>query len=175
MLGETLFTEADIEEALARLGRELAADYAGRSPILVTVLRGGFMFLADLMRAVPLPLAVDFLSVSAYGPEAGDLGTVRVLKDLQEPITGRDVIVVEDIIDTGLTLNYLLGFLQARRPASLVVCALLDRSVRRIVDIDVKYKGFEVSDDFMVGYGLDHQQLFRELPYIASFSRESDG
>lgn len=175
MIGETLFSAADIEEALARLGRELAADYAGRSPILVTVLRGGFIFLADLMRAVPLPLAVDFLAVSAYGPEVGDLGTVRVLKDLQEPITGRDVIVVEDIIDTGLTLNYLLGFLRSRRPTSLTVCALLDRSVRRIVDIDIKYKGFEIPDVFVVGYGLDHRQRFRELPYIASIEGESDG
>ena len=175
MLGETLFSAADIDEAIARLSRELVTDYAGSSPILVTVLRGGFMFLADLMRAVPLPLAVDFLAVSAYGPEAGDLGTVRVLKDLQEPITGRDVIVVEDIIDTGLTLNYLLGLLRSRRPASLTVCALLDRSVRRIVDIEIKYRGFEIPDVFVVGYGLDYQQRFRELPYIASLTPEFDG
>ncbi len=173
MLDETLFSEDDIGQALTRLSGQLTTDYAGCAPVLVTVLRGGFMFLADLMRAVRLPLSVDFLAVSAYGPHAGDLGTVQVLKDLQELIAGRDVIVVEDIIDTGLTLNYLLELLRAGRPNSLSVCTLLDRSVRRIAQIDIEYTGFAIPDVFVVGYGLDYQQRFRELPYIAKVKIES--
>lgn len=160
-----MFTAEDIGSVAKKLGHEITRDYQGRRPLLVSVLRGGLIFLADLMRQIDLPLSVDFMAVSTYGPEV-TTGVVQVLKDLDELITGRDVIVVEDIIDTGLTLNYLLRILRARQPASLEVCTLLDKSVRRIANIHIAYKGFDLPDVFVVGYGLDFEQRYRNLPFI---------
>jgi hypoxanthine phosphoribosyltransferase len=124
--------------------------------------------MADLMRQISLPVAVDFMAISSYENENPDSGFVRILKDLDENIEGRDVLVVEDIVDTGMTLNYLLGYLQARRPASIKVCTLLDRRARRLVDVPIEYVGFEIPDEFVIGYGLDFGQIYRNLPFIAT-------
>lgn len=160
-----VFTEAEIEEAVAEMGRQITKDYSGRAPLLVSVLRGGMVFVADLMRHIDLPVSVDFMAISSYGPKA-PLGVVQVIKDLDDLITKRDVILVEDIIDTGLTLNYLKQILLAKEPASLNICTLLDKSVRRIANIPLAYKGFDLEDVFVVGYGLDFNQSYRNLPYL---------
>jgi len=155
-----------IAERVAALGKEISADYAGREVVLVTVLRGGLYFLSDLCRRVDDPVRLDFMAISSYGraPHVG--GGVRITKDLDEDLEGKDVLVVEDIIDTGLTLNYLLGVLKARRPASLAVAVLLDRGQRRIADVPIAYRGFEMPDIFAVGYGLDLHGRYRNLPYL---------
>jgi hypoxanthine phosphoribosyltransferase len=162
--GDTLITARELRERVAELGAEITRDYAGRDLVLVGVLKGVFVFMADLMRAIRLPLSVDFLAISQYRP--GDRG-VRLVKDLDRPIAGRHVLLVEDIIDTGLTAAYLVRTLQARRPASLKMCILLDRPRRRLIDIPVAYRGFEIPDAFVVGYGMDYKQQFRNLPYVA--------
>jgi hypoxanthine phosphoribosyltransferase len=162
-----LFSEEQIQSRVADLGRAIARDYAGRSPVLVTMLKGAVVFLADLFRAIDLPVRVDFMSISSYGGDSEATGgVVRILKDLDQDIGGEDVIVVEDIIDTGLTISYLLATLRARQPASLEVCALLDKTVRRILPVEIKYRGFECPDRFVVGYGLDHGERYRNLPLI---------
>ncbi|MDP1809372.1 MAG: hypoxanthine phosphoribosyltransferase [Actinomycetota bacterium] len=171
IIDRVLFSAEDISAVVNKLGLEITRDYEGRRPLLVSVLRGGLIFLADLARRIDLPLSVDFMAVSTYGP-AVTTGVVQVLKDLDELITGRDVIVIEDIIDTGLTLNYLLQILRARQPASLEVCTLLDKSVRRIANIHIAYKGFDVPDVFVVGYGLDFEQRYRNLPFIGVLKEE---
>ena len=168
-----LFGEDEIRRRVRDLGADIGREYAGRSPLLVTVLKGAVIFLADLIRATDLDVGLDFMSISSYGGSGRAAGVVRILKDLDEDITGRDVIVVEDIIDTGLTLSYLLGSLRARSPASLEVCALLDRSVRRIAPIGIRWVGFDLPDVFVVGYGLDHQGRFRNLPFIVAVDRQS--
>jgi len=159
-----LYPAGQIRDRVARLGEEITRDYAGRDPVLISVLKGGAMFHADLLRAVGVGAGVDFMSISSYGGGPG--GVVRIMKDLDEDIGGRDVILVEDIVDTGLTLSYLLTTLGAREPASLEVCALLDKAVRRITPVDVRYRGFECPDRFVVGYGLDYAELYRNLPHI---------
>jgi hypoxanthine phosphoribosyltransferase len=169
---ETLITAEELRERVADLGARITVDYAGRDLVLVTVLKGGLFFLADLCRAIDLPLAFDFMSISTYGP-AAVTGEVRITKDLDERIGGRAVLVIEDIIDTGLTLNYLLGVLRSRDPASLEVCVLLDKDVRRIVDLPIAYRGFSIPDSWVVGYGLDHRQVLRNLPYIGILSEEA--
>ena len=164
-----LFSEEQIQSRVADLGRAIARDYAGRSPVLVTMLKGAVVFLADLFRAIDLPVRVDFMSISSYGSDSeASGGVVRILKDLDQDIGREDVIVVEDIIDTGLTISYLLATLRARQPASLEVCALLDKTVRRIVPVEIKYRGFECPDRFVVGYGLDHGERYRNLPMIVA-------
>ncbi len=175
-----LFDERQLARRVAELGREIRGEYAGRAPVLVSVLKGAAIFLADLIRAIDLPLAVDFMSVSTYAgePDASEpipaaSGVVRILKDLDQDVGGRDVIVVEDIIDTGLTLSYLLTTLRARRPATLEVCTLLDRTVRRIPTLDIRYRGFEIPDVFVVGYGLDQNERYRNLPYIVAIDRQA--
>ncbi|MBF4510786.1 MAG: hypoxanthine phosphoribosyltransferase [Aeromicrobium sp.] len=165
-----LLTESQIDAVVGELADQVAADYSGRDPVLVTVLRGGLFFLSDLCRRIDLPLTVDFMAVTSYGP--GAAGSVRITKDLDDPVEGRDVLVVEDIIDTGLTLNYLLRVLRQRRPASLAVCTLLDKDVRRLVDLPIVYRGFSVPDRFLVGYGLDLEGQWRELPYVATLKDE---
>jgi hypoxanthine phosphoribosyltransferase len=167
-IASVLYGRDQIHRRISELGREIADDYEGREPVLLSVLKGGTWFLADLIRAIPLPLAVDFMSISRYGGADESLGRVRILKDLDEDIGGRDVIVVEDIVDTGLTLSYLLAALRARDPASLEVCALLDKSVRRIVPLDVRYVGFDCPDRFVVGFGLDFRERYRSLPDIVA-------
>ena len=154
-----------IRERVVEMGAQITADYAGRSPILVGVLKGSVMFMADLVRHIDLPVRVDFMAISSYG-DGGRSGVVRILKDLSEPIEGEDVILVEDIIDTGLTVTYLLTNLRARKPRSLEVCALLDKSVRRIIEVPIRYEGFDIPDEFVVGYGLDHHGRYRNLRSI---------
>jgi hypoxanthine phosphoribosyltransferase len=162
-----LFSASDIRRRVRQLGREISADYAGRSPVLVTVLKGGTTFLADLIRQIPLPLRVDFMSISAYGADSeASGGVVKVLKDLDQPIGGEAVLVVEDIVDTGLTLSYLLSALRERGPASIEVCTLLDKTARRIPLVPIRYQGFECPDRFVVGYGLDFAERYRNLPDI---------
>ena len=163
-----LLDESRIAETVRELGAEITEDYEGRDLVLVTVLKGGLFFLGDLCRAIDLPLALDFMAISSYGPNA--TGSVRITKDLDEAIEGRDVLMIEDIIDTGLTLHYLLRTLRRHRPASLAVCTLLDKDVRRIVDLPIEYRGFSVPDRFLVGYGLDLDGVWRNLPYVATLS-----
>jgi hypoxanthine phosphoribosyltransferase len=165
-----LFSEEQIRATVATLGDRIASDYADRDLVLITVLRGGLMFLSDLCRAIDAPLTLDFMSISGYGPQA--TGAVRITKDLDDPIEGRDVVMVEDVIDTGLTLHYLLRVLRQRRPASLEVCTLLDKDARRLADIPIEYRGFRVPDRFVVGYGLDLNGLWRNLPYVATLTDE---
>ncbi len=165
-VAKILFSAADIRRRVRQLGRQIAADYADRSPVLISVLKGGTVFLCDLIRQIPLPVRVDFMSISAYAEASSSSGVVRILKDLDQPIGGEDVIVVEDIVDTGLTLSYLLSALRERNPASLEVCTLLDRTARRIPVIPVRYQGFECPDRFVVGYGLDFRERYRNLPDI---------
>jgi len=160
-----LFTKPQIERRVTELGRAISNDYAGEQPVLLGVLRGVFCFMADLMRQITLPLSVDFMSVSYYGGNNED-GAAHVTKRSDINITGRHVLLVEDIVDTGMTLNYLLHDLQARKPASLKVCALLDKRVRRLADVKLDYVGFEVPDEFVVGYGLDYLEKYRNMPFI---------
>jgi hypoxanthine phosphoribosyltransferase len=164
-----LFTEEEIRRRVGELGRAITEDYRGRPPVLVCMLKGASIFLADLFREIDLPVRVDFMSISSYGGGSERSGgVVRIIKDLDQDVGGEAVIVVEDIIDTGLTLSYLLGALSSREPASLDVCALLDKSVRRIAPLEIRYRGFECPDRFVVGYGLDHGERYRNLPTILS-------
>jgi hypoxanthine phosphoribosyltransferase len=163
-LATILYTAGDIRQRVRDLGAAISGDYQGREPILISILKGGAMFHADLLRAIGVKARVDFMSISSYGAAAS--GVVRIMKDLDEDIGGEDVIVVEDIVDTGLTLTYLMSTLQARDPASVEVCALLDKSARRITPLDIRYRGFDCPDRFVVGYGLDYAERYRNLPFI---------
>ena len=163
---EILLTGDEIAARVADIGAQLAADYAGRTPVLVSVLKGSIVFLADLIRAMDVPLNVDLMEVSSYGSATESSGQVRILKDLSSSIEGRDVVVVEDIIDTGLTLNYLLRYLAERHPASVRVCCLLDKPARRLAEIEIDYRGFTIPDRFVIGYGLDYDERYRNLPYV---------
>jgi hypoxanthine phosphoribosyltransferase len=169
-VAEVLFDEAAIAERVAEIGRRVTEDYAGRDLVLITVLRGGVFFLADLCRHIDLPLRLDFMAVSTY--EHAHAGVVRITKDLDEDIEGAAVLVVEDIIDTGLTLNYLLGVLRGRGPASIEVAVLLDRDARRIADLPIAYRGFHMPDRFAVGYGLDLRGTMRNLRGISALPDE---
>jgi hypoxanthine phosphoribosyltransferase len=169
---EVLIPSSDIQEKVHELGERITEDYRGERPLLVGVLRGAVIVLGDLMRKIDLPCEIDFMDISSYGTGTSSSGVVRILKDLEEDITGRHVLVVEDIIDTGLTLSYLLRSLQARKPASLEVFALLSKPSRRRVELDVKYLGFEVPDEFVVGYGLDFAGAYRNLPDICVLKPE---
>lgn len=173
-VGEILVTEEQLRARVKELGAAITADYQGKTPIFVGVLRGAFLFMADLVREVDLPLHVDFMAVSSYGNETASSGVVRILKDLDEDLHGRHVVVVEDIIDSGLTLNYLRRNLQNRNAASVEVCALLVREGRQKTDNEVAYVGFELPPDFVVGYGLDAGGSYRNLPYIARFIGEAE-
>jgi hypoxanthine phosphoribosyltransferase len=169
-----LFSEHEIRQRIKELGREITRDYSGRSPVLVSVLKGAFVFLADLFREINLPVRIDFMSISAYGLRSEETGgVVRILKDLDQDIGGEDVVLVEDIIDTGLTLSYLMTALWARQPKSLEVCTLLDKSARRIPPVNIKYRGFECPDTFVVGYGLDVGERYRNLPLILAVHDQS--
>ena len=164
--GRLLISEEDLQARIRALGREITADYAGRTPLLVGVLKGAFMFMSDLARAIDLPVEFDFMAVSSYGHSTRSSGVVRIVKDLDLDLADRDVIIVEDIIDSGLTLNYLRRNLLARNPASLEVCALLVRENHRMDGSILRYEGFRVPSDFLVGYGLDVNERFRNLPDI---------
>ena len=163
---EVLLSGERIQARVAELGAQLATDYAGRDPVLVSVLKGSIVFLADLVRQMEIPLSIDLMEVSSYGASTESSGQVRILKDLSMAIDGRDVIVVEDIIDTGLTLNYLLRYLHDKGPASIRICCLLDKPARRLADISIDYRGFTIPDRFVIGYGLDYDERYRNLPYI---------
>jgi hypoxanthine phosphoribosyltransferase len=165
---EQILIEDDrLQERIAELGSEISADYAGRDLLLVGVLKGAVFFMADLMRRLSVPCEIDFMAISSYGAATDSSGVVRILKDLDINIDGRHVLVVEDIIDSGLTLSYLVRNLQAREPASLEVCALLTKRERREIDVDVRYVGFEIPNRFVIGYGLDFAERYRNLPYVA--------
>ena len=163
---EILLSSEQVQARVAELGAQLASDYAGRDPVLVSVLKGSIIFLADLVRAMPIPLAIDLMEVSSYGASTESSGQVRILKDLSTSIADRNVIVVEDIIDTGLTLNYLLRYLADKGPASTSICCLLDKPARRLAEIEIDYRGFTIPDRFVIGYGLDYGERYRNLPYI---------
>ncbi|MGI8872284.1 MAG: hypoxanthine phosphoribosyltransferase [Candidatus Limnocylindria bacterium] len=163
---EILLSHEQLQARVAELGRQLSADFDGRDPVLVSVLKGSIVFLADLMRSIDVPLSVDLMEVSSYGAGTESSGQVRIIKDLSSSIEGRHVIVVEDIIDTGLTLNYLLRYLHDKSPASITVCCLLDKPARRLAEIEIAYRGFTIPDRFVVGYGLDFDERFRNLPYV---------
>jgi hypoxanthine phosphoribosyltransferase len=171
-VGEILIERDALQERVAELGREVSGDYANRDLLLIGVLKGAVFFMADLMRNVTVPCEVDFMAISSYGASTDSSGVVRILKDLDINIEGRDVLVVEDIIDSGLTLSYLMRNLEARGPASLEVCALLTKPDRREMDVPVRYIGFEIPDRFVIGYGLDFAERYRNLPYVAVLSEE---
>jgi len=171
-LAEVLISEEAIAHRISELGAEISKDYSGKELILAGVLRGASFFLADLARAISIPLVVDFISISSYGPATRASGVVGIRKDLDESIGGRDLLVIEDIIDTGLTLSYLLKIFRARQPSSLQVCTFLDRTVRRIIDLPIAYRGFEIPEKFIVGYGLDYNQRYRNLPCIGVLKPE---
>jgi len=170
---EVLIPAAQIDERVVELGRAISTDYAGRTPLLVGVLKGVFVFMADLLRAISIPVEVDFIDIASYTPETRDRGFVQFVKDLDINVSGRHLIFVEDVVDTGLTLNYLLRNMRARNPASLEVCALFLRERRRLIGIPIKYKGFDLQDKFVVGYGLDHRELYRNLPCIGLLKAEA--
>jgi hypoxanthine phosphoribosyltransferase len=166
-IGEILLPEERIQARVAELGARISADYRGRSLTLVSVLKGSLPFMADLMRAIEVPLRIDLMEVSSYGGSSTESsGLVRILKDLSASIEGEDVLIVEDIIDTGLTLNYLVRYLRGKNPASLRICTLLDKPARRLVEIPVDYTGFTIPDQFVVGYGLDYGELYRNLRFV---------
>ncbi|MDO8209363.1 hypoxanthine phosphoribosyltransferase [Conexibacter sp. CPCC 206217] len=171
-IGEILVQPDDLHHRVRELGREISRDYAGREPLLVCVLKGAVFFLADLMREIDVPCEVDFMAVASYGSATQSSGVVRILKDLDAAIEGRNVIIVEDIVDSGLTLQYLLRNLTARSPASLAVCALLTKPERLQVDLSPRYVGFEIPDRFAIGYGLDYVERYRNLPYVAALKTE---
>lgn len=168
-LGDTFLDTGTIAARVRELGAEITRDYQGRELLLISILKGGVIFMADLARSIDLLVEMDFLAISSYLQEHRDAGkkAIRFLKDLDQPIKDKDVLVVQDIVDTGLTLHYILRSLSLRRPRSLEVCTLLDRPQQRLVDVEVRYGGFTVSDDFVVGYGFDHRQAFRNVPYLA--------
>src|SRR3954470_25042683 len=167
-IGEILVQPDDLRRKVADLGRQISEEYAGRELLLVGVLKGAVFFLSDLMRHIDVPCEVDFMAVASYGSSTDSSGVVRILKDLDAPIENRHVLIVEDIVDSGLTLQYLLRTLGARGPASLEVCALLTKPSRRTVDLPVRYTGFEIPDKFAIGYGLDYAERYRNLPYVAA-------
>jgi hypoxanthine phosphoribosyltransferase len=166
-IGRTLVEQDELAQRVRQLGEEISRDYRGRDLFLVGVLKGAVFFLSDLMRSLEVPCEVDFMAVSSYGSSTDSSGVVRILKDLDAPIEGREVLVVEDIVDSGLTLSYLLRTLRARNPASLEVCALLTKPERRKVDLPIRYVGFEIPNEFAIGYGLDHAERYRNLPFVA--------
>jgi hypoxanthine phosphoribosyltransferase len=167
-IGDTLVSAEDLERRVSELAAEIDRDYEGRDLVLIGILKGAVMFIADLMRELEVPCEVDFMAVSSYGSATDSSGVVRILKDLDASIAGRDVLLVEDIVDSGLTLHYLLKSLRAREPRSLEVCALLTKPERRRVDLPIRYVGFEIPNRFAIGYGLDHAQRYRNLRYVAA-------
>jgi hypoxanthine phosphoribosyltransferase len=171
-IAEVLVDEAAIAQRVRELGAQIASDYRGKDLVLVSILKGALPFLADLMRQVQIPLALDFLEVSSYGSGTETSGVVRILKDLAKSIEARHVLVVEDILDTGHTLNFVVDHLRSQRPASVRLCTLLDKPARRVVPVAIDYRGFEIPDKFVVGYGLDYAEKYRNLPFIGVLKPE---
>ena len=175
-IGEAYLDVEAIARRVRELGDEITKDYQGREILLISILRGSVFFMADLARVIAVPVEMDFLAISSYTEEHTDTGAraIRFLKDLDQPVKDKHVLVVEDVVDSGLTLHYILRSLRLRRPQTLEVCTLFDRPLQRLVDIDVRYRGFEVPDDFFVGYGFDYRQSFRNLPYVAYLKKGPD-
>lgn len=167
-----LLSEEQLAARIVELGAEITADYAGEEILMIGVLRGAVLFMADLARAIKVPVAIDFMAVSSYGAGTSSSGVVRILKDLDENVEGKHVLVVEDIIDSGLTLNYLVDNLKSRQPASIKICTLLNKPERRKVDVDIAYNGFTIPDHFVIGYGLDYAEKYRNLPFIGILKPE---
>jgi hypoxanthine phosphoribosyltransferase len=167
-----LLSEEQLAARIVELGAEITADYAGKEILMIGVLRGAVLFMADLARAIKVPVAIDFMAVSSYGAGTSSSGVVRILKDLDENVEGKHVLVVEDIIDSGLTLNYLVDNLKSRQPASIKICTLLNKPERRKVDVDIAYNGFTIPDHFVIGYGLDYAEKYRNLPFIGILKPE---
>lgn len=165
-ISDILFTAEQIEGRVAALGAEISRDYEGVRPLFVGVLKGVFPFMADLTRWITIPLEVDFLAIASYSPDTRSRGVVRLQKDLEQPIAGRHVLFIEDVVDTGLTLHYLLSQLRSREPASLHVCTMFDKGSRRLIKLPIRYTGFNLPDRFVVGYGLDYRELYRNLPFV---------
>ncbi len=163
---EQLISEEDVDRKIKEIGERISRDYAGKEVHLICVLKGGSFFLCELAKRITVPVSLDFMSVSSYGGDTKSSGVVKIVKDLDEPIAGKDVIIVEDIVDSGRTLSYLLSMMKDRGPASLRLCTLLDKPSRRVTDVKVDYTAFEIPDEFVVGYGLDYDQRYRNLPYI---------
>lgn len=163
---EIILTSEQIQQRVTEIGQAISSDYADKNPLLVGVLKGVVFFMADLLRSISIPVAVDFIAISSYSPETRNQGIVHLAKDLEMPLAGRHVLFVEDVIDTGLTLNYLLRNLQSRQPASLEVCVLFNKPEHRLMNIPLKYKGFDLPDRFVVGYGLDYREKYRNLPFV---------
>ena len=170
VLGKVLIPQDRLQKRVSELGAEISQAYEHKELLLVAILKGSFVFAADLLRAITIQTSIDFMAISSYGQQNSS-GVVRITKDLDESIQGRSVLLVEDIIDTGLTANYLLQALARRRPASIHICALLDKSARRIIDLPIEYRGFEIPDVFVVGYGMDYQQRYRHLPFITTLKQ----
>ena len=163
---KVLLSEEEVDSKIKEIGEQISKDYEGRQVHLVCVLKGGSFFMCELAKRITVPVSLDFMSVSSYGSDTKASGVVRIVKDLDEPLKGKDVIVIEDIVDSGHTLSYLLEMLKNREPASLRLCTLLDKPERRVADVHVDYTGFQIPDEFVVGYGLDYDQKYRNLPYI---------
>lgn len=170
-----LFSEEELKARVTQLGEEITRDYAGKAPVLASVLRGSYIFMADLTRQIKLPVTVDFMAVSSYGSGTSSSGQVEIKKDLSDSIEGKDLIIVEDILDSGNTLYYLVDVLRARKPASIRICTLLDKPDRRVKPISADYCGFSIPDAFVVGYGLDYDEKYRNLPYIGILKPEVYG
>lgn len=171
-VGKTLIDEKKLKKRIRELGQEITKDYAGKDLVLIGILKGAFIFLSDLVKEIDLPISIDFMAVSSYGSSTKSSGVVRILKDLDEEIEGRDVLIVEDIVDTGLTLHYLVDNLLSRKPASLKICCCLDKPSRRVAPVEVSYVGFDIPDEFVVGYGLDYNEKYRNIPYICVLNSE---
>jgi len=169
---EILITEEQIKEKIAELGKKITQDYQGKNLVFVGVLRGAIIFMADLARVISIPMIFDFIAISSYGAATESSGVVRILKDLDETIEGKDVLIIEDIIDTGLTIDYLLRILKSRNPASLKVCAFLNKNTRRKTKVKVDYLGFDIPNKFVVGYGLDYAGKYRNIPYVFTLNPE---
>lgn len=169
---KVLLTEEELKAKCAEMGEQITKDYQGKNLLLVTVLKGAVVYLADLMRHIDLPCAIDFMVVSSYGSGTETSGVVKIVKDLDQDLAGKDILIVEDILDTGVTLHYLKGLLQSRNPASIRIATLLDKPERRKVDLQSDYAGFQVPDEFVVGYGLDYAEKYRNLPYIGILKPE---
>jgi len=171
-IAETLIGTEELQAKVTELGRQISEDYRGRNPLLICLLRGAVVFLSDLIRATDIPLEMDFMAISSYGDSTESSGVVRLMMDLKSNITGRDVLIVEDIVDTGRTLAYILDNLRTRRPADVKVCALLSKPSRREIEVELDYLGFEIPDKFVVGYGLDYAENYRNLPFIGVLKPE---
>ena len=171
-IDRVLLSQEELKNKVEEIGRNISRDYSGKNPLILSVLKGSFIFMSDLVRAVDIPCTVDFMSVSSYGAGTKTTGAVKIIKDLDIDISGRDIIIVEDILDSGVTLSYIMGLMEAKNAASISICTLLDKPSRRKVPVKVSYSGFEIPDEFVVGYGLDYAEKYRNLPFIGILKPE---